>query len=57
METLHKFWGWGKQTFSKQSKTQTSCDMAVYVIDTSVSFCGGKGITVQCHPTVQCCPT
>ena len=30
--TFHKFWGWGTETFSEQSKTQTSCDMAV--IDT-----------------------
>ena len=30
--TFYEFWGWGTETFSKQSKTQTSCDMAV--IDT-----------------------
>ena len=32
MGTFHKFWGWGTEIFSKQSKTETSCDMAV--IDT-----------------------
>ena len=30
--TFQKFWEWGTETFSDQSKTQTSCDMAV--IDT-----------------------
>ena len=30
--TSKKFWGWGTETFSDQSKTQISCDMIV--IDT-----------------------
>ena len=29
VKTFQKFWGWGKETFSDQSKTKTSCDMAV----------------------------
>ena len=29
VETFQKFGGWGTETFSDQSKTQTSCDMAV----------------------------
>ena len=29
MGTFKKFWGWGTETFSVQSKIQTSCDMAV----------------------------
>ena len=46
---------WRTETFSGQSETQTSCDMAV--IDTiSLSF-HGKGMTAQCHPAVQCSPT
>ena len=32
MGTFHKFGGWRTETFSEQSETQTSCDMAV--IDT-----------------------
>ena len=55
MGTFHKFWGWGKNTFSEQSKTQTSCDMAV-IDNYSVNFCG-KGMTFQCHPAVQYGPT
>ena len=27
--TFQIFWGWETETFSVQSKTQTSCDMAV----------------------------
>ena len=29
MGTFHKFGGWRTETFSKQSETQTSYDMAV----------------------------
>ena len=32
--TFHKFWSWGTETFSEQSKTQASCDMVVILIDT-----------------------
>ena len=27
--TFKKFWGWGTESFSVQSKTQASCDMGV----------------------------
>ena len=51
--TFRNFLEWGGETFSDRSKTQTTCNMAV--IDTTVSF-HGKGMTVQCCPTVQYCP-
>ena len=50
--TFKKFWGWGTETFSVQSKTQTSCDMDRHYL---VSF-HGNGMTVQCHLAVQCHP-
>ena len=44
--TFHKFWGWGTETFSEQSKAQTSHGMTL-THTIPGSFCG-KGITVQC---------
>ena len=44
--TFHKFWGWGTETFSEQSKAQTSYGMTL--IHTILgSFCG-KGMAVHC---------